>query len=1277
MPKPTQPTGPINFGALRMTTPVQLIQTAAQAPKKTIDWKTLLNTFNPEKPFAHNKVADNPAAAGALLTMIDTTIENTFGAPAYLASGGNPLTGKPLIKGGGSIPRGFTDQVKEAYGSSGLPYAKESAPYVALAAGFMGTPGGKAKVAKGATNLFGKTDDALVAAHQVEEKAREYLTRYKNVINTDNARELFPSYVADRSKSAAIHEDASTVAKKAYEFALQDNKGARNNTVLFTAGGTGAGKSSALGNVADEFAIVYDGNLNKLDSAKKKIDAALAQGYDAHVTYVFNDVSKALDNALARASRMEAKEGSGRTVPLKEHLDTHIGSQGTLLQLLKEYDGRVYFDAVDNSGDAPKYVTTVAGLLRNTRYNTPYEQLYAKLAEQINEAHKSGRISAKTRDGFLSDAAGASASTKTVPANAGKSPAGATQPTDSGLAEVSRVADNLQKHNVGLPRRDAEAMARDVIANRPYNKKAAASDLDATQTGGPPGGKPPRGGKTGLSSEGPSPEGGLPGGTGPTKSSSPQGTPSKYGVNTKALDVSPESKQLIEDLNKDLSPAVAKKGPLTHQEIIDFAEAHPNLVSDDILRENTLRFNAAVLNARKKLATIVEKGGSNADVIDAWTAVQSSGTDAGRVLEARKINAGPTEENTLTEMISLIYKTNKDIDAIKKAAEGVDFTNAKQAADFYRKFVKPTAGDWIDLIRYNSMLSSPKTHIVNIASNFLNVGAVAPIEKTLTGTLDFLGSKITGKDRKAFAGEGAVYAAHAAANIKEAAFRFADVMRGKSAQTNLDTRHIPIATKGLKGGVVTTLGFPSRLLEGMDQFFTAMAEGGQKGALKYRASKGVDVDDIAGEAAKDAAYRLYRQKPLADGQGRLLDAVDQFTVMVQGLRNNDNPIVSTVAKFTVPFLQTPMNIFKQGLEFSPVGFATLPGSADKTTQLSRAIIGSSVFAGAATLLASNRITWGEPINATDKANWRASGMQAYSVKIGNKWVSYQKLPPPLAFPIAMVAAIHDTQRNKKLDDNTTELVLSGIAKYGQFLSDQSYAKSIGDLLAAAKGGEAGVERVISNYGQQLVPFRALGGWLARLTDEVQRKPDSAASFVDQQVQLLMMNIPGLSDNVPARLDNAGNPIPQQFPTFNAFSPVGVTEQTPEQEKQYQDYTTIGQLNRQNTAISGDRNDLAASEWEKIQSLPTNQEKRAYLTEIAESDPELAKKIIAEAKKPTGLSPVEKKLSSASVATRAAFIAQELKNMKTNAEKRAYIEDLYTKKIVTKEVIAQLAKLLKQ
>ncbi len=654
----------------------------------------------------------------------------------------------------------------------------------------------------------------------------------------------------------------------------------------------------------------------------------------------------------------------------------------------------------------------------------------------------------------------------------------------------------------------------------------------------------------------------------------------RRGVNLEKLLLTPEGKTMITKAVDEIKPVADQFAgkPLTHEEVLDVAKNSSKTLQRVVGREDTLAWEAALLRTRQAMTKAANDGRIDEQFIKDFITLDTTATDVGRRLNIFKQMAEGKDREAVNTILEAVTKVNKNAKEVAKAAEGVDFTNLKQAAEFYRKFVKPTSTEWLDLIRYNSMLSSPKTHIINVFSNLLNTSFFAPLDKALAGGLDFLGSKIGGRGRKQFAAEGAVYYKHYLLNTKKGFDNLVDVMRGKRMYTNLDTRHIPIATKGVKGAVVSTLSFPSRVLEGMDQFFMALGEGGEKAALQYRQGKGVQVDDLDEVAKRAAEYRLYRQKPLAEQQGYLLDAVDQMTVLLQKARNNENPIFANVAKFTVPFLQTPTNIFKQGLEYSPAGFATIPGAANKTEQLSKAILGSAVFAGAASLLGSGRITWAEPFDAAGKRDFRAAGQQPYSVKIGDVWYSYQKLPPAIAFPFAMVAAIDDTVKKGRMDEDTMTQVLSSIAKYGQFLTDQSYAKSVGELLASIRGGEeSGISRIFSNAAHQLIPFRALTGWLARLTDPTQRKIDTDASFIDKQVQLLMLNYPGLSQKVPARLDAEGNPIPQPNPVVNALSPVQSTKQSAAAGEKYQNLLQYKKDKR-------DASDAREKELDRVQPL---------------------------------------------------------------------------------------------
>jgi hypothetical protein len=623
---------------------------------------------------------------------------------------------------------------------------------------------------------------------------------------------------------------------------------------------------------------------------------------------------------------------------------------------------------------------------------------------------------------------------------------------------------------------------------------------------------------------------------------------------------------------RDVKPVVEKftGKKLSNNEVVDIANNTSKVLHSTVSREQTAAWEASLLKARQELARSAQSGTVDKSYIDNLVAVKSHATDIARKLQSFSIGADPSLTTNKDRILSAVTKVESDTNKILEAANGVDFNDAQQAANFYRKFVKAKAGEYVDLLRYNSMLSSPNTHINNAFGNVLSTAVVAPLEKTITGAVDFLGSTVTGKPRTAFAGEGAAYTGGYYSKVGDAAHRFADVMRGKSASTNLDIRSMPLSTEKGTGKALNMLSYPTKLLEASDQFFTALTQGGEEAALKYRQAKGGKVGDIGMQASKDAAYRLYRSDLNDPKQGHLLNAVDFVTSKIQEARSHKNPVVSTIAKYSLPFVKTPMNILKQGIEYSPAGVATLPGAANKTEQISKAILGSTAAAATAMLAASGRTTWAEPTDPTKKQAFRAAGMQPYAVKIGDQWVSYTKLPPAMSFNIALVSAIHDAQENKKLDDSDVNSILSGVAKWGNFFADQSYVKNIGDLVAATKGDPGKFNQFVSNYPQQLVPFRALLGWMARVVDPYQRQVDYTASFWDQQVQQLMTQIPFASGMVPARMDKFGEPIPNQNRELNAFSPLKVTNERPDQKQYYDTLVEKSRLNRelksQKTAI---------------------------------------------------------------------------------------------------------------
>jgi hypothetical protein len=226
------------------------------------------------------------------------------------------------------------------------------------------------------------------------------------ILNTDDAREMSPEYRMDRTRSADVHEPSSAFVKQMYAEKLsQDTPPGKHNSVVFTAGGTGAGKTTGLQEAQkvnqniQNAEIVYDTNMNSFDSADKKIQQALKAGRNASIIYTYRDPVEALENgALKRASRMEAEMGTGRTVPIDEHFKTHAGSREVMEQLQSKYgdDHRFHLMVIDNSR-GPGNAAVVSGLDKLPKLD--HTVVRKGLNDALESQFKSGKISRAIYEG--------------------------------------------------------------------------------------------------------------------------------------------------------------------------------------------------------------------------------------------------------------------------------------------------------------------------------------------------------------------------------------------------------------------------------------------------------------------------------------------------------------------------------------------------------------------------------------------------------------------------------------------------------------------------------------------------------------------------------------------------------------------------------------------------------------------------------------------------------------------------------------------------------------
>ncbi len=766
--------------------------------------------------------------------------------------------------------------------------------------------------------------------------------------------------------------------------------------------------------------------------------------------------------------------------------------------------------------------------------------------------------------------------------------------------------------------------------------------------------------------------------------SSPKDTTVNPRINPDNLNISPEAKATLESISQDLSPKTAAKvgDTMTNKEVVDFAKANPNLTQNAVSRDASLKANAAMLQARQTLAAQMEslsKGtASVADkeaIIKNFLAVKSTATDLGRSLQKMGVGASPSESSTVSDIIAKIAKTGASVDDIVAAAKNVDFSNYNQVVSFYRQFVKPTAGDWIDLVRYNSMLSSPLTLSNISAGNAVNI-AMQPIVKSTAGAIDWIKTGIVGGKQTHFIGEGPAYVVGAAKNISTAFSKFTDVITGKLDPKMLDF-NIPIAAEGKAGLFTKSMNIFSTLHNAMYQFFNTIAKGGSEASLAYKGEAG-PLSELT--AQSEADYATFRAGTNPEGQGDVLNGIDTVANLVKQMATQDKSLTAKwLAKFTLPFIRISTNMAKQMIEYSPAGFTTVWRAGDPITQLAKASIGTAAFTTIGMMAVSGNITGAAPTVPADKTAFAASGRQAYSIKIGNTWFSYNKLPPALSIPMLLSASYMQSQATG-IGKDKMQSVLDAFGSFGKYVADQSYVKNIGDLVSAMQGDTTKgnpLQTLITNDAQQLVPFRAFSGWLAKLLDPYQRQIDTSQGAIQTEIQALMEQIPGLRQQVPMKVDAAGNPIPNQNRVTNAVSPVQVSQTTPQQDQTYQDYNTIKGLNAQQTISSKDLTVQAQTLYDHLKTLPKD-DANAQALALKTSNPQLFAKLktIVTAAKLNRTADEKKMLTLGTTSgERAQFIFSKLQQLSTSTEKNAYVKELQDKKIITSTVFGQLKKII--
>ena len=172
------------------------------------------------------------------------------------------------------------------------------------------------------------------------------------IVSGDEVRKTMPGY---NRLDWSTHVDRTGYVGKRLEAQfrrlLKERKGKGDGTVVFLAGGNGAGKSTVAAKIGNSHDFTIDSTLGNLELAKKQIDAILANGQTPEIHFVYRTTGQALEGIAQRV-----KNGGHIVSPLS-FANSHVKSRENLRLLSEAYGDKIHLHIYDNSVDGAPEIT--------------------------------------------------------------------------------------------------------------------------------------------------------------------------------------------------------------------------------------------------------------------------------------------------------------------------------------------------------------------------------------------------------------------------------------------------------------------------------------------------------------------------------------------------------------------------------------------------------------------------------------------------------------------------------------------------------------------------------------------------------------------------------------------------------------------------------------------------------------------------------------------------------------------------------------------------------
>lgn len=461
----------------------------------------------------------------------------------------------------------------------------------------------------------------------------------------------------------------------------------------------------------------------------------------------------------------------------------------------------------------------------------------------------------------------------------------------------------------------------------------------------------------------------------------------------------------------------------------------------------------------------------------------------------------------------------------------------------------------------NGLLSNPTTHAANTISN----SSVVFVRMAERGIASKISATLGSQDGVA-AGEASAQFFGLRQGLKDA-FRYA-YKSMKTGESGYGMNKIETARQGsitsdafklssdsglgrgvdLLGGLVRT---PGRALTAEDEFFKTIGYRMELNAQALRQATS-ELPEGSTQAIKQRIAEIVANPP----QNIRMAAIDSATY--QTFTNAPGKLAQSIGRLTstypalkviLPFTRTPANILSFTFERTPLSpllskfrADVAAGGARRDLALAQTLLGSAAMATFADLTLDGKISGRGPAERGQREALMREGWKPYSLKLGDRWYSYNRLDPVgslVGMSADFTEMLQQAQHSTLEDADTEKVAVASALAFAGNITNKTYLSGLSSVIDALNDPQQSAEGWAQRLAASVIPAGV--GQAARTMDPTVRQ-------VYSMMDAIQAKVPGLSKDLPPRLDMWGEPLTTESgigKPFDAFSPIYSMKPTPE------------------------------------------------------------------------------------------------------------------------------------